>query len=97
MKLEPGTTYPNFRTYLIRVHPEARPYALTGRVEVLSQGKHWDFSSGYDLLTAIARDIGYEVIIQTKAPKPTRSASPVSPNPTALPLPVGDLPALELP
>lgn len=60
MTLSPDTNFPSRRTYVIRVRGDARPYSLSGRLESLVTGKHSDFASGHELLSAIVKDIEAE-------------------------------------
>lgn len=57
MTLNAEPRFTSRRTYVIRVRSDARPYALSGRVENLVTGRHSEFSSGHELLTSIVKDI----------------------------------------
>jgi hypothetical protein len=49
--------YPSQRSYLLKLHSEAMPDALAGRLQNLVTGGQRDFSSGHELLKSIAVDL----------------------------------------
>ena len=57
MTLNPEIKYASRRTYVVKVRSDANPGALAGRVENLVTGQQLEFSSGRDLLDALARDL----------------------------------------
>ena len=57
MTLNPESKYASRRTYVVKVRSDAKPGALSGRVENLVTGRQHDFSSGHELLDSITRDL----------------------------------------
>jgi hypothetical protein len=57
MVLNPETKYPNRRAYVLKLRGDARPDALTGRIENLATGRQLDFASGQQLLELLAGDL----------------------------------------
>ena len=57
MALNPESKYPNRRTYVLKVRTDAKPDALTGRLENLVTGQQREFASGQQLLDSIASDL----------------------------------------
>jgi len=57
MTLNPESKYPNRRSYVLKVRGDARPDALTGRIENLVTGQQREFASGSELLESLARDL----------------------------------------
>ena len=57
MTLNSATKYPNRRAYVVKVRADARPGALTGRLENLVTGQQLEFASGRELLESICRDL----------------------------------------
>jgi len=51
-------TYPAARSYVLKLHRDADPSRglLAGRLENVSTGEHYDFTSGAELLACLARD-----------------------------------------
>jgi hypothetical protein len=57
MTLRVDPKYPSRRTYVVKVHSDATPDALCGRLENLVTCQQSDFASTRELLDLIARDI----------------------------------------
>lgn len=57
MTLRADPKYPSRRTYVVKVHSDATPETLCGRLENLVTCKQSDFTSIDELLDLIARDI----------------------------------------
>jgi hypothetical protein len=57
MTLKSQSTYPNRRTYVVKLRSDASPDALTGRIENLITGGQREFVSGDELLQSIAIDL----------------------------------------
>ena len=58
MSLNPESKYPTRRAYVVKVRSDARPNALSGRLENLVTGAQREFTSGGELLESIASDLG---------------------------------------
>jgi sortase (surface protein transpeptidase) len=58
MTLNPHATYPNNRTYVLKLHRDALPVLgkLFGRLENLSSGQQFDFATAEELLGYLAQD-----------------------------------------
>lgn len=59
MTLNSQVNYPSIRTYVLKLHRDAIPAdgRIFGRLESLSSGKQFDFSSAEELLARLAQDI----------------------------------------
>ena len=57
MTLRIDPKYPTRRTYVLKLHSDATPDVLLGRLENLVTCKQSDFTSAGELLDCIARDI----------------------------------------
>ena len=57
MPLSADPKYPSRRAYVVKFRGDALPNALAGRIENLVTGRQLEFTSGYDLLDCIARDL----------------------------------------
>jgi hypothetical protein len=57
MSLNPESKYPSRRAYVLKMRGDARPDALTGRLENLVTGKQREFSSGRELLDWLLSDL----------------------------------------
>lgn len=59
MTLENTITYPAGRRYVLKIHRDAAPGkgVLRGRVENMSTGEHFDFSTADELLTRLIQDL----------------------------------------
>jgi hypothetical protein len=55
--MKPESTYPTRRSYLLKLHSEAMPDALAGRLQNLLTGGQREFASGHELLQSIAGDL----------------------------------------
>jgi hypothetical protein len=51
------TKYPSRRAYVLKLHSDAVPGALAGRVENVVTGQQQEFSSGNELLDSLASDL----------------------------------------
>ena len=61
MSLNPESKYPTRRAYVVKVRSDARPGALTGRLENLVTGQQREFGSADELVASIASDLaGHE-------------------------------------
>src|SRR5512135_2808664 len=57
MVLNREPKYPSRRTYVVKLAHDAKPDALSGRLEAVTTGSQRRFESGHELLDAIARDL----------------------------------------
>jgi hypothetical protein len=57
MILRTDSKYPNRRAYVLKLHSDATPDDLYGRLENLVTSEHLDFGSAEELCELIARDI----------------------------------------
>jgi hypothetical protein len=57
MTLNSRTTFPNSRTYVLKLHRDARPTQLFGRLESLASGQQCTFADGAELLACLARTL----------------------------------------
>jgi hypothetical protein len=57
MILRADSKYPNRRAYVLKLHSDATPDDLSGRIENLVTSEHYDFSSAEELCELIARDL----------------------------------------
>jgi len=59
MTLDPQSKYPSLRSYVLKLHRDARPQcgALAGRLENMVTGNHHEFASGEQLLALLERDL----------------------------------------
>jgi hypothetical protein len=57
MILSADSKYPSRRAYVVKVHSDATPDALVGRLENLVTGRRCEFASAHDLVRLIAADI----------------------------------------
>jgi hypothetical protein len=59
MTLHLHATYPSARSYVLKLHRDASPQRgqFFGRLESMASGRHYDFSSGEELLACLARDV----------------------------------------
>ncbi|MCW5635160.1 MAG: hypothetical protein KIT17_17625 [Rubrivivax sp.] len=57
MTLNPQPTYPSQRSYVLKLHRDARPQdgLLRGRLEHIASGEGFDFADAAGLLAALAR------------------------------------------
>ena len=58
MSLDPRTSHPSSRSYVLKLHRDARPQdsLLFGRLESLATGHCFVFASAGELLDCLARD-----------------------------------------
>ena len=57
MSFNPESKYPTRRAYVVKLRADARPDALSGRLENFVTGQQRDFVSGEQLLESIASDL----------------------------------------
>lgn len=57
MSLNTDSKYPTRRAYVVKMRGDAKHDALAGRLENLVTGQQCEFTSGRELLEAIASDI----------------------------------------
>lgn len=57
MVLNRKPKYPSRRTYVLKVDDDAKPDALSGRLENVVTGRQCNFASAHELLDSIARDV----------------------------------------
>ena len=57
MTFNTDSKYPTRRAYVVKVRGDAKPDALTGRLENLVTGRQCEFASGRELLESIASDL----------------------------------------
>jgi len=52
-------SYPTARSYVLKLHRDATPAFgnLTGRIENVATGEVYEFSSAWELLACLARDV----------------------------------------
>lgn len=58
MTLNPRSNYPSTRSYVLKLHRDAIPQCghVIGRLENMSSGCHFEFSTGEELLACLAGD-----------------------------------------
>ena len=56
MILETQPNYPTGRSYVLKLHRDAGPNRIVGRLENLATGRHVAFTSAEELLAILARD-----------------------------------------
>jgi hypothetical protein len=57
MAFNTDSKYPTRRAYVVKVRSDAKPDALTGRLENLVTGQQCEFTSGRELLESLAGDL----------------------------------------
>ncbi len=57
MTLDSKSKYPSRRTYVVKVRREAKPDALSGRLENIVTGQQREFANAAELLDSLASDI----------------------------------------
>jgi hypothetical protein len=57
MTLNSQATFPNTRTYVLKLHRDAQPSQLCGRIESLASGQQCTFADGAELLACLARTL----------------------------------------
>lgn len=57
MTLRPDSKYPSRRAYVLKLCSDARPGALTGRLENLVTGVQLEFDSSRELIDSLATDL----------------------------------------
>lgn len=57
MTLDKRAKFPSRRTYVVKLHSDAEPGTISGRLENLVTGQQREFSSGHELLDSIASDL----------------------------------------
>jgi hypothetical protein len=57
MSLKHEPKYPSKRAYVLKLHSDATPATLTGRLENVVTGIRREFASGEELIASIASDI----------------------------------------
>jgi hypothetical protein len=57
MVLSTDSSYPNRRTYVVKLRSDATPEALVGRLENLVTGRQGEFTSAHELLGLIVGDV----------------------------------------
>ena len=70
MTLNPESKYPTRRAYVVKVRADAKPDALSGRVENLVTGQQREFASGQELLESIASDLLATIASAVAGPPP---------------------------
>ncbi len=58
MTFQPGSKYPNRRSYVLKMRSDARPDAIAGRLENLVTGQQREFACADELLASLAHDLG---------------------------------------
>jgi hypothetical protein len=66
MTFNTDSKYPTRRAYVVKVRSDAKPDALTGRLENLVTGRQREFASGRELLESIASDL--EATLHERSP-----------------------------
>ena len=71
MSFNPESKYPTRRAYVVKLRADARPDALSGRLENFVTGQQRDFASGQQLIESIASDLltAADVRLLDPAPK----------------------------
>ena len=62
MSLNAESKYPTRRAYVVKVRSDAKPLALSGRLENLVTGAQREFASGGELLESIASDLAMSAV-----------------------------------
>ncbi len=62
-KLSSRASYPSARSYVLKLHRDARPDLLAGRIENVSSGRHFDFADAAELVAGLERDIAAESLL----------------------------------
>ena len=57
MTLDSKSKYPSRRTYVVKVRRDAKPDALSGRLENIVTGQQREFATGAELVDSLVRDI----------------------------------------
>lgn len=57
MSLNTESKYPSRRAYVLKLRSDAKPGALTGRLENVITGRQHEFSSDHELLDSLAGDL----------------------------------------
>jgi hypothetical protein len=57
MTLKTESKYPSRRTYVLKLRSDAKPGALSGRLENLVTSEQHEFATGEELIDSIARDL----------------------------------------
>jgi hypothetical protein len=57
MTFNTDSKYPTRRAYVLKVRGDAKPDAITGRLENLVTGQQCEFTSGRELVESIASDL----------------------------------------
>ena len=59
MTLSESTSYPSARSYVLKVHRDARPSGgqIAGRLENMASGHCFEFSNADQLLACLAQDL----------------------------------------
>lgn len=60
MTLNPQPSYPNARSYVLKLHRDALPGSeeLRGRLEHIATGRQVEFRNAGELLECLARELG---------------------------------------
>ena len=57
MPLNTQSKFPSRRAYVLKLHSDAQPGALSGRLENVVTGRQHEFSCGDELLDSLAGDL----------------------------------------
>ena len=57
MSLSHESKYPSRRTYVLKLHSDAKPDALAGRLENIVTGRQHTFESAHELLASITNEL----------------------------------------
>jgi hypothetical protein len=57
MVLNNEPNYPNGRRYVLKLHRDAVPGRMSGRLENMSTGRHYEFDTAEALLAGLALDL----------------------------------------
>jgi hypothetical protein len=59
MTLNPQPSYPNARSYVLKLHRDAQAEGneLRGRLEHIATGRQVEFRNGHELLDCLAREL----------------------------------------
>ncbi len=66
MTFNTDSKYPTRRAYVVKVRGDAKPDALTGRIENLVTGRQREFASGRELVESLASDL--DATLQERSP-----------------------------
>lgn len=57
MILDPHSRFPAVRGYVLKLHRDAEPEQLAGRLEHISSGRQYEFAGGAELLRLLSDEL----------------------------------------